>query len=48
VAPGIGGAQAGWAGKGGGPARKKGSGPVAGLMAQAEKGRRPGRNLCSG
>jgi hypothetical protein len=41
-------AAAGLEGKGGGPVRKKGSGPVVGRTGQAEKGRRPGRNRCSG
>jgi hypothetical protein len=35
-------------GKGGGPASKKQSGPVVGHTGRPEKGRRLGRNRCSG
>jgi hypothetical protein len=39
----------GWAwGEGGGPREEEGSGPVVDHMGRAEKGRRPGRNRCSG
>jgi hypothetical protein len=39
----------GWAwGEGSGPREEEGSGPVADHTGRAKKGRRPGRNRCSG